>query len=210
MNTPQSQGSDSAADPAGDRAVSLYLSDIHNFFQTPEVDPFLGENIEASGIDQLMDTLKARPGLARRIDHIIIHLPEKAIHDGLVAKTKAAINAYCNTQIRLTRQKKREVHLQGRRALPVGLFFWAVCLALSLTIEGALGSETLIGRTLGEGFIIAGWVGLWHPAELLLYEWRPYARDIRLYEQIRTINVSIRPRSGMDPLASAIGIGEAS
>ena len=178
-----------------DRFVALHLSDIHNFFQTPEIDPFLGENIEASGIDQLMDTLKARPGLARRIDRIVIHLPEAKIEDGLAPKTRAAIAAYCGAQIRLTRQKKREVHLQARRALPIGFFFWAACLGLSLASEAAFGHDTALGRVFGEGFIIAGWVGLWRPAELLLYEWQPYARDIRLYEQIRTMEVVIRPQA---------------
>jgi len=182
-------------DGPGDRFVSLHLSDIHNFFQTPEIDPFLGENIEASGMDQLMDTLKARPGLAKRIDRIVIHLPEAKIEAGLVAKTRAAITAYCGAQIRLTRQKKREVHLQVRKALPVGFFFWAACFGLSLASEAAFGPDTALGRVFGEGFIIAGWVGLWRPAELLLYEWQPYARDIRLYEQIQAMEVVIRPQA---------------
>ncbi|MBB3929677.1 hypothetical protein GGR25_000696 [Kaistia hirudinis] len=177
-----------ASDP---HAVSLYLSDIHNFFQTPELDPFLGENLEDSGIEQLMDTLKARPGLAARVTRIVIHLPEAKIEPGLIGKTRAAIIAYCNAQIRVCQQRKRDIHLQARRALPIGFVFWTVCFVLSLFFEQVLGSETALGRVFSEGFIIAGWVGLWHPAELLLYEWRPYARSIRLYEQIRTMDVAI-------------------
>jgi hypothetical protein len=142
-------------------------------------------------MEQLLDTMKARPRLAARITRIVIHLPASAETEGLLAKTRAAIATYCNSQIRLLQQKKREVHLQARRALPIGFVFWSVCFALSLISETLLGSETVIGRVFSEGFIIAGWVGLWHPAELLLYEWRPYARDIRLYEQIRTMDVVI-------------------
>lgn len=188
---------------AAGQDVSLYLTDIHHFFHAPEVDPFVGDNIEASGIEQLMDTLKAQPNQARRIDRITVHLPLEAIVDGLVPKTRAAIEIYCNTQIRLCRQKKREIHLQGIRALRIGIVFWAICLALSVFFEQILASATILGRLLGEGFIIAGWVGLWHPMELLLYDWRPYSRDIKLYEQIRKLEVSVRPRAHSDVLSNA-------
>ncbi|MCX5514840.1 hypothetical protein C3941_10815 [Kaistia algarum] len=184
--------SPASADP---HAVSLQLSDIHHFFQTPELDPFLGENIEASGMEQVLDTLKSRPRLATRITRIVIHLPASTATDGLALKTRAAIGTYCGAQIRRLKQKKRDIHLQARRAVPVGFGVWAVCLVLSLMSEALLGSEAVIARVFSEGFIIAGWVSLWHPAELLLYDWRPYARDILLYEQIRGMEVVIAPLS---------------
>lgn len=177
-----------------DDTVDLYLSDIHNFFQTPEVDPFLGENIEASGIDQLIDTMNARPGGRKGIANIIIHLPEAMIEPGLPAKVSTAINNYCNAQIRLAVQKKREIWLEGRKALRIGLVFWAICLALSLLFEEVIFTRHAVGRLFGEGFIIAGWVGLWRPAELLLYDWRPYAREMKRYEEIKAMDVRIVPR----------------
>lgn len=176
--------------------VTLQLSDIHNFFQTQEVDPFLGENIEESGIDQLMDTLKARPGRSPSVTRIAIRLPAAAITPDLPQRTRAAIGAYCRARIRLAEQKKRDIFLQARRAVPVGFFFWAFCLVMSLLFESIFGHEEILGRIFSEGFIITGWVGLWHPAELVLFDWRPYSRDIRLYQQIAAMEVVIEPFSG--------------
>lgn len=178
-----------------DQNVDLYLSDIHNFFQTPEVDPFFGENIEASGVDQLMDTLNARRRAHKRISSITIHLPAAMIMPELAARTRAAIEVYCNTQVRLAVQKKREVWLEGWRSLRIGSVFWIVCLALSLLAEKLLADYSAFGRLFGEGFIIAGWVGLWRPAELLLYEWRPYKREGELYEAIKRMDVRIVART---------------
>jgi hypothetical protein len=174
--------------------VDLYLSDIHNLFQTPEVDPFLGEYIEASGIDQLIDTMNARPA-SQVIRKIAIHLPEALITPNLIPTMRAAITNYSNAQIRLAAQKKREIWLEGRKALKIGLVFWAICLALSLVFEELIFTRHVIGRLFGEGFIIAGWVGLWRPAELLLYDWRPYSRDIRRYEEIKAMDVTVVPRA---------------
>lgn len=186
--------------PADD-SVDLYLSDIHNFFQTPEVDPFLGENIEASGIDQLIDTMNARPD-SRRIGRIVIHLPEPMIEPNLSARVRTAITNYCDAQIRLDVQKVREIWLEGRRALKIGLVFWAICLSLSLLFEEVIFTRHAIGRLFGEGFIIAGWVGLWRPAELLLYDWRPFAREKKRYQEIKAMEVAIVPRAmGTPPRA---------
>jgi len=181
-----------------DDAVDLYLSDIHNFFQTPEVDPFLGENIEASGIDQLIDTMNARPGVQKGISKIVIHLPEAMIQPDLPSRVSIAITNYCNAQIRLAVQKKREIWLEGRKALRIGLVFWAICLALSLLFEEVIFTRHAVGRLFGEGFIIAGWVGLWRPAELLLYDWRPYSREKKRYEEIKAMEVAIVPRTAGD------------
>lgn len=183
--------------PADD-TVDLYLSDIHYLFQTPEVDPFLGENIEASGIDQLIDTMNARPGGRNQIRKIAVHLPEAKIVSNLTPVIRTAITNFSNAQIRLAAQKKREIWLEGQRSLRIGLVFWAICLALSLLFEEVIFTRHVLGRLFGEGFIIAGWVGLWRPAELLLYDWRPYSREIKRYEEIKTMDVSILPREAID------------
>jgi hypothetical protein len=40
-----------------------------------------------------------------------------------------------------------------------------------------------------EGFLIAGWVSLWHPIEILLYEWWPFSRQIHIYERIERMDI---------------------
>ena len=181
-----------------DDSVDLYLTDIHNFFQTPEADPFKGDFIETSGIDQLIDTMSARSWRRKGIATILIHLPEAMIEPGLAAKVKRAIASYSDAHIRVAVQKQREIWLEGLKALRIGLVFWAICLALSLLFEEVIFTRTAIGRLFGEGFIIAGWVGLWRPAELLLYDWRPYAREQKHYAEIKTMEVRIVPRLADD------------
>jgi hypothetical protein len=178
-----------------DDTIHLFLSDIANFFQTPEVDPFAGENIELSGIDQLIDTMNARSGRTRAIHTIAIHLPETTIVADLAARVKTALTNYCNAQIRVAVQKKTATWLEGRKALRIGLAFSAVCLALSLGFEELFFVDSLFGRFFSEGFIIAGWVALWRPAELLLYDWQPYAREIKRYEEIKAMDIRLLPRS---------------
>lgn len=174
-----------------DETIELRLRTIESFFQAPAVDPFHGEFVDISGIDQLIDTMNARPGRRQRIGAMAIHLPASEITPDLAARLRTAINNYCNAQIRQAAQKKREIRVEGWKALRIGLIFWAICLGLSLLFEEMLFTRHAVGRFLGEGFIIAGWVGLWRPAELLLYEWWPYSREIRRYQEIKAMDVRI-------------------
>lgn len=55
--------------------IHLHLSDVKNFFQVPEIDPFEGDDLDISGIDQLMDALKAQGDWKRKSLRAVVHLP---------------------------------------------------------------------------------------------------------------------------------------
>ncbi len=174
--------------------AALYLSRLAYFFETPLLDPFAGDSIDESGIDQLLDTMKARPRGAPHLKRIVLHLPPDEITPDLPQRLKAAIATYCGVQERLSQQKVRDIRLQGRRALFIGFVVWALCLLFSTLSESVFSRYSLQGRLLGEGFLIAGWVSLWRPAELLLYDWWPFAHEAKLYARINAMDVTVIPR----------------
>lgn len=178
------------AAPAATNEIHLHLSDVKTFFQVPEIDPFVGEDLDISGIDQLMDALKAQSDWKKRALSAVLHLPPAAHADPHVGQMPAALARYCDKQIQYSRRKITELRLEGRHALRMGVVFLVVCFGLSALTEKVAGSESLFGQLLVEGLIIAGWVGLWHPLELLLYAWWPYAQDIKLYEKIKAMRLA--------------------
>lgn len=169
--------------------IHLHLSDVKNFFQVPEIDPFEGDDLDVSGIDQLMDALKAQPDWKKKSLRAVVHLPEADVGDSRIGNMPRYLERYCDKQIQYSGRKITELRLEGRHALRMGALFLFLCLALSAATEKLVGSESLVGQVLVEGFIIAGWVGLWHPLELLLYAWWPYAQDVKLYEKIRSMRL---------------------
>jgi hypothetical protein len=54
--------------------------------------------------------------------------------------------------------------------LQVGVTFLVICLFLAALIDGSHALAGLPGSFLSEGLTIAGWVSLWGPVEVLLYE----------------------------------------
>jgi hypothetical protein len=52
-----------------------------------------------------------------------------------------------------------------------------------------------IRDTFREGFTIIGWVGLWHPVEMVLYDWIPIVRANAIYKFIITMEINVLPQS---------------
>ncbi|MCK6440823.1 MAG: hypothetical protein L6Q71_11575, partial [Planctomycetes bacterium] len=49
------------------------------------------------------------------------------------------------------------------------------------------------GRILSESFIIIGWVAMWRPLEIFLYDWWPLRATERLFERLSRIDVEVIP-----------------
>jgi hypothetical protein len=43
-----------------------------------------------------------------------------------------------------------------------------------------------------EGFLISGWVAMWRPIQVFLYDWWPIRRRRRIYEKLAQIPVALR------------------
>jgi hypothetical protein len=57
----------------------------------------------------------------------------------------------------------------------------------------SLGSGT-ISHIIGEGMLIIGWVAMWRPLEIFLYEWVPIRRRCRTLAMLSKIPVNIQPK----------------
>lgn len=90
---------------------------------------------------------------------------------------------------RLGRQLRQHVR-RGQLFLLVGLSVLVVFLSLAeLTV---LLSAVHARQILREGLVIIGWVAMWRPLEVLLYDWWPLAQQRRLARRMMDVPVSVR------------------
>jgi hypothetical protein len=76
-------------------------------------------------------------------------------------------------------------------SLVIGVAFLAVCLALGrLIAPDSAGAARLIAR---EGLTIGGWVAMWRPMEIYLYDWWPLWRRGALQRRMSRMRVDVRP-----------------
>jgi len=83
----------------------------------------------------------------------------------------------------------RETLRFGWRSLLMGLSFVAVLVFLMLVFDKLLPKSFSI--SFRELLIILGWVALWRPVELLLYEWRTFQHEFELFGRIEEAKIRI-------------------
>ena len=94
-----------------------------------------------------------------------------------------------------SRRKKSERELKkslalGWRSLLISIIFLALLIWLTSAFIDRLPEGGWLA-TFREILIILGWVALWRPADLLLYEWRPFKREVNLFRRLEACKVEI-------------------
>jgi hypothetical protein len=95
-----------------------------------------------------------------------------------------AIHSHLSYQIELKQLQLSKVFRTGRLFLLIGLASLIVCLTGAKTLEQFVENEAF--RILKEGIIIFGWVSMWRPFELILFDWYPIYDRIRLLRKLLT------------------------
>ncbi len=102
----------------------------------------------------------------------------------------AAIRAHFIYAARLSQGKMRKRLRVGRYFLVVGLLVLFACLGIAQLIISKH-NDTGLAVIAREGFTIIGWVAMWRPIEVFLYDWFPL-REKKLYlEKIATLDIDL-------------------
>ena len=70
------------------------------------------------------------------------------------------------------------------RYLASGFIFLIFCLLVGYVAQSFLGARFGIGRIIEESATVAGWVGMWRPVEMFLYELPELKSQQKLYAEI--------------------------
>ena len=94
----------------------------------------------------------------------------------------------------LGRQLRRLLR-RGLVSLGIGIAF-LIAVWLAGQLAGRLLGGTGLGILFRESLLIVGWVAMWRPLEIFLYDWWPIAGERRLHGRLSRITVRVVPASG--------------
>ena len=88
---------------------------------------------------------------------------------------------------------------RGRTSLGVGVLFLAACFGLSELAQNLVSG--VLGEFIEVGLQIVGWVAMWRPIEIYLYDWWPLRGEYQLLERLARMRVSVEvvPRLAGEP-----------
>lgn len=108
----------------------------------------------------------------------------------LLTQTEPAVRQHFVRSASLQQLKLRRLLREGRLSLTIGVATLVVC--ISTATLAPLEELGTFGEILRESLVIAGWVVMWNPLEVLLYGQWPVRRERRLLE--RLANAEVVPR----------------
>ena len=109
-----------------------------------------------------------------------------------------AIHEFFSQRAQAYRRRLRDLFRVGRTSLLIGLAALASAIALGDFLAGLMKGSRL-GEIVRESFTIGGWVSMWRPLEIFLYDWWPIRDEARLYDRLAAMPVRIRYLNAKEP-----------
>jgi hypothetical protein len=177
----------------GEGLIEVKLRDVSQLFETLDPFPFRDRDLARDAEAYIVDSARELP--RDRPLRLVIHLPRSAEGEAATASLGPSISTYFRHRADASRRELKELFTVGRRVLLVGLLILAACLVLTQVFVTFL-PETAFVTFVEEGLVIVGWVALWRPLEIFLYDWWPIARERGLFDRLAAMPVGVRFDSG--------------
>ena len=137
----------------------------------------------------------AEAWLVESVDEVALKVPLELVIRGpqslaaSLEEVERAVHTHFRRALEHEEWRLRRRMRVGRVALVIGLAVLALTLVARHLLHSVTSSATDV---LGEGLLIVGWVGLWRPAEMLLFERLENAADRAVLRRLASIPVRFR------------------
>lgn len=169
--------------------VDVAVKNSRQLFNERDPAPFLERDLDENFAAYVLNSAQEFPLKTPMRIHIVIR--DEAERDVDQATLREAIHAYFTYESRLTQAKLRERLRVGRWFFAIGLFALFTCISISQFLA-SLDSGSKLWSIAREGFVIIGWVAMWRPVELFLYDWWPLRQQRLFLEKVARLTVVIR------------------
>jgi len=172
--------------------IEINVRNLVQLFNTMDPSPFKERDIDRDAEEYIVSWVREFP-VADPVA-LVVYLKEYPAKPEPQPVIQQAMHHYFAERARINGLELRRLFKEGRQSLLIGLLFLAGCLAFS----NAIGDQTAgtVAALVRESLTIAGWVAMWKPMQVYLYDWWPIRRMRRIYEKIRAMPVEVRELPG--------------
>jgi hypothetical protein len=167
--------------------IRVKLKDINQLFNSMDPSPFTEKDLDEDA-EAFIESWAFEYPISSPISlHIIT---EQALSPDKGAKfISDAIHNFYKYKAHLKMREFKLLMREGRVGFLIGIFFLFMCFVAS-EILVKIEHKTVVDF-LREGFLIVGWVSMWKPIQIYLYEWWPLLRKARIYIKLSNMKISI-------------------
>jgi hypothetical protein len=168
--------------------VEVHLRELRALFNSLDPAPFLDKDLDDEAEQYIVGAVEEFPlGTPLKL---VFHVPGTAPGDPDQPLLADAIHGYFDYRAANAGRRLDLLLRQGRLSLLIGVGFLFACLGARSVVVGALSGA--LRDILAEGLLISGWVAMWRPLQIYLYDWWPLVRHLRILRKIRDLPVQLR------------------
>ena len=185
---PQPRSSAGDALPQHCQVIEIRVAELRQLFNAIDPSPFRQRDLDPRAEQFIVEWASDLP-----MDSpwaLVVHLDRPAGRADEAVALREAMHEYFGQRVVAAKRRLRELFRRGRISLLIALAFLAVSIAIGDAIAGYL-EESRVGDVIREGFLIGGWVAMWRPLEIFLYDWWPIRSEARLLQRLSTMPVRI-------------------
>ncbi len=168
--------------------IEIAIRNTWQLFNERDPAPFRARDLDENFVTYVVSTTQEFPlKTPMKLKIIVLEENEQDINkDDLYA----AIRAHFVYAARLSQSKMRKRLRVGRYFLIVGLLVLFACLGVAQLIASEH-SDSGLAVIAREGFTIIGWVAMWRPIEVILYDWFPLREEKLYLEKISKLDIEV-------------------
>jgi hypothetical protein len=173
--------------PTDDATIQVRIHELRQLFNSIDPSPFRERDLDPNCEEFIVSWAREMP--PDRDLRVEIRIDREQPPAELAAEVPHAVRSHFEREASLQELRRRRIVREGRLSLAIGLVLLVLCIgAAALVPADALGTPGGIFR---ESLVIAGWVVMWHPLEVLLYGVWPVVRERRLLERLAAADVQL-------------------
>lgn len=166
--------------------IEIRIAELSSLFNSMDPTPFHHRDLDRDAVEFLENwALEFSQGSHFCIN---VHLEQMPPFDPspLVAE---AIRNYFDYKSTLAKRNLRLLFIEGRTSLLIGVGFLTICLLGADLL--AVSATNTFSKLVKESLLIGGWVAMWRPMQIFLYEWWPIVRKRRIYRNLGAATVRV-------------------
>jgi len=151
--------------------------------------PFHEKDLDQDAEEFIVSWIQEFP--LRESVSLVVHVNQA--HENAQYVVETAVHNYFAYRAKLNRLEFHRLLKQGRLSLIIGLAFLGACLLVEEIFLPQ--PQSTLSILLWQSLVVAGWVAMWRPMQIFLYDWWPLRRTGQLYEKLSRIRIAVKKRN---------------
>lgn len=184
--------------PAKCAVIRVHVTELRQLFNSIDPSPFRSRDLDPKAEEFIVGWAKDF-GRTQQLA-LVVSIDGFAGAAEEVAVLREAVHRFFRQRALGQRQRLRELLRVGRTNLAIGLVVLASAVAIGNFLASLMKGDE-VGQILREMLFIGGWVSMWRPLEIFLYDWWPIREEAQLSERLAAMPVRIEYGNAVAPEA---------